>query len=197
MDMQFSKTYGVVGNFHQNQDSSGQHVHTKVLLVDGSPEERGSQLYMLSPETVIEENNLQALKHKFIAGLHDGTFLHAGEMTSLNRDTKTAKVSNNNVVSYDHLIVITGAKNFRALPNGEQQYYNGLMTLVDALRIHRQQLAIGLSLKTPFKIHNKPHTFHAKTQQCSLSYPKFTLPATQTLSDWLIESDVRICQVQL
>ena len=120
-----------------------------VVLIDQTHPHIPSELYQLKDtnfslsDTVSTSN---ALPHQ----LSRESFVSLGEVVSIDKKKKQILLENNSIVSYDHLVIVSGNKPI--LSTRDDEFSTGLQALIDALRVKPKipaSFAPSLSLFTP------------------------------------------------
>lgn len=141
-----------IGEGFSQPPNQAQFIATKVVVIDKRNPHFPPLVFVLSPESMIDTEDLQALKAHFLFGFRDGTFIPMGEFQSIDRQKKLIRFPNEKLVSYEYLIVATANKN----PNDDvNEFFNGLTTLIDALRIKKQSAFMESSRKSPPALEKK------------------------------------------
>lgn len=194
--MIFPKTQRVGLNFDQGVSLQPQFVSTKVAIIDKRNAQTGPQVFVISPESMIDTENLQELKANFLSGFCNGTFILMGKFRSIDRAKKMVKLLDDKLVTYQYLIVITNVKNHQNRDDvGE--LYTGLNALIDALRIKKNNTFTShLENRSSRKL---PPALEQKQVQILQDESKMIKPdnkAPLASSDWFFESDVLVYEVQ-
>lgn len=189
--MLFPKTQRVGLSFNSDFGVQPQFIATKVVVVDKRNSQTQPQIYVLSPESVIETDDLQALKNQFLSGFQSGIFLFMGTLQSIDRQKKLVKLPDEKLISYEYLVVVTHLKNTQTRVN-DKELYSGINALIDALRIKKNNSFAHYSRKLP------PALAAGQVQilhDTSLIAKPESKPSEYS-SDWFFDSDARFYEVQ-
>lgn len=192
--MSLSKTHRIGEGFCEPLNQA-QFIATKVVVIDKRNPNLSPQVFVLSPESMIDTDDLQSLKAHFLFGFRDGTFIPMGEFQSIDRRKKLVKFPNEKLVSYEYLIVAT-TNNCPQGSDNVNEFFSGLSTLIDALRIKKQS-----SLSDQLYDHSRksPPALEKKQVQILQDDKTFTRPASENLgssSEWFFDNDIRLYEVQ-
>ncbi len=190
--MLFPKTHRVGLNCNQGLPMQPQFINTKVGIIDKRNPQTKPQVFVISPESMMDTEHLQSLKANFLSGFRNGTFLPMGSLQSIDRQKKLIKLDEKQV-SYQYLIVITNVKNHQNRDDVEE-LFTGLNALIDALRIKKNNSFANHteSRKLPPALELKQVQILANTSKITKPENKLPLPS----SDWFFESDVLVYEVQ-
>lgn len=142
-----------------------QNISADVVLVDSTTENVQPMLYILKQDKFFSEQDFEAIIQGFLSFDRDA-FVQAGEVASINKKNKQIILSNQNTVTYNHLIVARGTQT--ALLSYE--FLAGVQTLVDALRV-RKKLPSSLETASNNNFQTKKTKRRASKQQLDQSQP--------------------------
>lgn len=191
--MHFPKTQRIGLNF--TPGSMGpQFIAAKVVLIDRRNPKSHPQVFVLSPESVIDTEDLQALKFRFLSGFSDGSFLPMGDLQSIDRKKKLVKFTDEKLISYEYLVMITNLKSHKE-GDGSQKLHCGLNALIDALRIKKNntlQNIEGHNRKLPAALGHKQVQILHEANPITKPNQKFAASSP----DWLFDGDALCYEVQ-
>jgi NADH dehydrogenase FAD-containing subunit len=192
--MIYPKTDRIGPSFTQPPPYRPQFNSTKVVIVDKRNSQTQPQIYALSPESMIDAEDLQKLKAQFLSGFYEGVFIPMGILQSIDRQKKLVKLPQEKLISYKYLIVVTNHKNNFHRDN-VNELYCGLNALIDALRIEKSR-AISKNLES-YQSRKFPPALERKQVQhlqnkCPITTPEIPLRST----DSFFAEDMLLYEVQ-
>ena len=115
---------------------SAQHFFAEVVLLDKTNESVSPLLFQLKKEALYGNDDLATISKEMIS-MHRDAFMMVGEVVEVDKKKKTIFLSNNNTVTYTHLIVAVGTKHSFSESDYNKEFSDGLQTLIDALRVKK------------------------------------------------------------
>ena len=98
-----------VGLTDHKLPTSPQHFFAEVVLMDKTNEAVTPLLYQLKKEALYGNDDLATLPRDVVT-MQSDAFMMIGEVVEIDKKKKMITLSNNNTVSYNHLIVAVGSK---------------------------------------------------------------------------------------
>lgn len=108
---------------------STSHTFAEVVLIDKSPPTVQPVLYQLKIEH-LNDDEIICLGHE--------DFIYVGEIQSINKARKQIILTNQNMVTYHHLIVSASPNPATEAMNQDEQFHAGLQALIEALKMRKQ-----------------------------------------------------------
>lgn len=132
--MEFDKVLIIKTEIRQMQNPAlPERIIADVVLIDKTHRALQPLLYQLKKELDIEHTN-HSLRHPGFVSFDIEEFMMVGEVVSIEKARKEIILSNKNIVSYNHLIVVSGSKG----SGHDEEYTAGLQTLVNAVRMNKK-----------------------------------------------------------
>ncbi len=103
-------------------------VQADIVLIDRTYSDKQPMVYILKKDHIFAGEELSS------CSIDKDSFLQMGEMLTLNKKSKILILSNDNTITYNHLIIASGSQH--ELLNDE--FLAGVQTLVDALRVRKK-----------------------------------------------------------
>lgn len=107
----------------------------------------GKTAYQLNHEKKYSEDELKLIKQGVIAIPHDA-FTPIGDVKSINKQSKVITLADNNIITYNHLITVSG-KQATLL---SYEFIAGLYALIDALRLNNTVSNLASPLPEQFQL---------------------------------------------
>lgn len=135
--MEFGKVFYVGADYKDfKRTSSPVNMIIDIILLDKTQNALQPMLYQLKSDSFIDKNDLLAIKQNFMSlQQRDDAFFVVGEVLSVDKKNKRVYLTDQNTVTYTHLIVISGNKQTFFGSTQDAEFFAGLQTLVDALRL--------------------------------------------------------------
>ena len=173
-----------------------QHVHLDVVLIDRSQQGVFPHVFQLNNENVSNLDQLDLLRQK-IASFHLDAFTYLGEALQVDTDKKMITLTDDNMITYKYLIVVSS-------PCHARELNAFLPTLKDVLLLETLNIQAKLnqdkskSLPAPFQ-KNQSASLHAKDE--SHTSTKLVPIAQKSIAspDVAVQTSVhpkRLCQVK-
>lgn len=187
--MIFPKTDRVGPAYGQEPTFRSQYISTKLVVVDKRSSQTQPQIFVLSPESVIDTEELQALKVQFLSGFYTGVFIPMGPFLSIDRQKKLVKLPQERLISYQYLIVVNSHLN----RDDSSELRSGLNPLIDALRIKKNNALQNMesSRKQPAALESK-HVQHLQDNH-SIKPDQLTIRS----SDRFLDNEKILYEVQI
>lgn len=146
--------------------ATSQHLFAEVVLIDKTQQSLQPLLYQYTHDDQIQDPYLLLSKTDFSA-LDTKSFMMLGEVVSIDKRNKCIILSNDNTVSYNYLIIASGAKHGNLGSELTEEFAPGLQALIEALKIKKE---------IPFVI-GQPPAQSKKRAQLSIAQPPNTNPS--------------------
>ena len=126
--MEFEKAViiGVSPQNYQNTISS-KHMVAEVVLIDKSQSALRPLLYQLKKNSLSETSVDKAIQDGGLVSVDRDAFMMVGEVLSIDKKKKMIHLSNQNTVSYKHLIVAN-----------DEEFSHAIHALIDALKVQKK-----------------------------------------------------------
>lgn len=105
-------------------------IQTDVVFIDKSVDSVVSHAYLLK-ETVLTLDDVTA--HNRMPITPDDAFMMLGEVAFVDKKNKQVFLKNENVVSYNHLVVVSGNRSLLSIK--QEEFTAGLQALCDAIKV--------------------------------------------------------------
>ena len=134
--MEFGKVYYVGADYKDFKRTPGPvNMIIDIVLLDKTQNALKPVLYQLKSNSFIDKNDLIAIKQNFLSLQRDDAFQIIGEVSSVDKKNKRIYLSEQNTVTYTHLIMVSGNKQAIFGSTHDSEFFAGLQALVDALRL--------------------------------------------------------------
>lgn len=179
------------------------HLYAEVVLIDKSPEGPKPRLFQLKKDQLTPFQSMDVLRQEFITLPHPA-FILMGEVRDIDTSKKTIIMSNDNIVTYKFLIIVSGLDQTVELTTI-------LHTLKDALMLEamnvKEKIPMARNPYTRFGLASKKqgHSFSVPSQAIAPQFkyieqivqPKIVDTDPQTLLFNLNASSKKLCTLQM
>lgn len=178
--------------------SSIQNISANVVLLDRTVQDAEQSLYMLKQGMVFSEQDFEAIKEGNLPYDRDA-FILVGQVLSVNKKLKQIILTNQNTVTYQHMIIAAGTKPSLL----SYEFLAGVQTLVDALRV-RKKIPSSFAPVESTKPHEKKKTLKQNENSSSTTpkvdpdrLKKLLKAQPQKTSSHIAEGNTRLYEVQI
>jgi NADH dehydrogenase FAD-containing subunit len=138
--MEFGQRAFIVGANLENVGKTPpppRHIFADIILIDKTQDSVNPSLYQIRKDTINENDDYLALKRNGYFSIDRNAFMITGTVVLIDKKKKIITLSNENTVSYNHLILANG---IHPPPDGcvhDEEFVAGLHALLEALRVRK------------------------------------------------------------
>jgi NADH dehydrogenase FAD-containing subunit len=138
--MEFGQRAFIVGANLENMGKNPpppRHIFADIILIDKTQDALKPSLYQVKTGTLGENDDFFALKRNGYFSIDRNAFMMTGTVVSIDKKKKIITLSNEDTVSYNHLILASG---IHPPPHGtvhDEEFVAGLHALLEALRVRK------------------------------------------------------------